>query len=367
MDGWQAFLAVFIGLIIVVLIWWFGGFNDPPSSSSADVPGSSPLSAGNPSPSNLTPSNIFGHGPLSPGLVGNNTTAMNLGSHSYSNLQPYQDNLPPGLISAIANAASVPVATLKPWSDAYNVTISTFNTIRPHLVSSKITIEELPDDSDDIPPIPLNNNDDDGTSGAVPSSSEINHEDKKMPVPSAPVTIPSPTLNDQKILSLPVTTPLSAAAPVFEPASTFDQNVDEKVLPTVQQQGKVYTPTVPRERSRHEVRCNEILEEYYGRPFAPIWHPQIVNPKTGYLLELDCYNEDLKLAVEYNGIQHYHWPNYTGMSEVDFQLLVVRDAYKKRRCAELGIYLIVVPHWVEFNDLRKYIHERLPENRAKSG
>lgn len=31
---------------------------------------------------------------------------------------------------------------------------------------------------------------------------------------------------------------------------------------------------------------------------------EIINPNTGYALELDCYNPHMQLAVEYQGIQH---------------------------------------------------------------
>src|SRR5690606_26419238 len=112
------------------------------------------------------------------------------------------------------------------------------------------------------------------------------------------------------------------------PPSTITSHVPTPV------QAKIYQPPTPRIRSRHESRCNEIMEEYYGRPFASIWHPQIINPHTNYLLELDCYNEELQLAVEYNGIQHYQWPNYTNVSKYEFDLQVGRDAYKRKRCAE---------------------------------
>ena len=39
--------------------------------------------------------------------------------------------------------------------------------------------------------------------------------------------------------------------------------------------------------------------------FSPIRPNFLVDPQTNYKLELDGYNEELNIAFEYNGIQHY--------------------------------------------------------------
>src|SRR5579875_51770 len=44
------------------------------------------------------------------------------------------------------------------------------------------------------------------------------------------------------------------------------------------------------------------LESYYGRPFSKV--RLLRNPETGRLMEIDCYNSDLRIGAEYNGEQH---------------------------------------------------------------
>ncbi|XP_026331166.1 uncharacterized protein LOC113238558 [Hyposmocoma kahamanoa] len=61
--------------------------------------------------------------------------------------------------------------------------------------------------------------------------------------------------------------------------------------------------------SKGEKICVAHLEERFpGRKFPK--HKTLrwlTNPETGRHLELDCYNEELRLAVEYNGRQHYEF------------------------------------------------------------
>ena len=59
-------------------------------------------------------------------------------------------------------------------------------------------------------------------------------------------------------------------------------------------------------------------------------------------LELDAYFPSRKLAFEYNGQQHYEFPNFFHKLEEDFLNQQKRDAEKQRLCVELGIKLIIV-------------------------
>lgn len=93
-----------------------------------------------------------------------------------------------------------------------------------------------------------------------------------------------------------------------------------------------------------EEECRKIFEDKFGLPFKKIRHPDIVNPDTGELLELDGYNEYLKLAFEYQGFQHYYYPNKYHKSQKEFDDQVKRDQYKVQRCKELGITLIVISY-----------------------
>jgi len=58
--------------------------------------------------------------------------------------------------------------------------------------------------------------------------------------------------------------------------------------------------------SKGEIECRKTLESIFNKPFNKARPDFLRNPVTGnFNLELDCFNPELKLAVEYNGIQHY--------------------------------------------------------------
>lgn len=115
------------------------------------------------------------------------------------------------------------------------------------------------------------------------------------------------------------------------------------------------TPT-----SKAEEECRKILAKLFRVPFPSCRPDFLKNPRTGRNLELDCYNEDLKLALEYNGPQHYNNKVYN-MSEEDYIKLLQRDVFKKKKCAYLGIDLIIVPYRVKFSCLEEFIVQRIPE------
>jgi len=114
--------------------------------------------------------------------------------------------------------------------------------------------------------------------------------------------------------------------------------------------------------SNGERICREVMEEIYKKPFPCVRPDFLKNPETKRNLELDCYNKELKLAVEYNGIQHYKWPNFTCQSREDFIKQVRRDRYKVDTCDANGVYLITVPYTVPHDQIRDYIMYYLPEN-----
>jgi hypothetical protein len=111
-----------------------------------------------------------------------------------------------------------------------------------------------------------------------------------------------------------------------------------------------------------EAECRHILAEIYGKPFISVRPTWLKNPETNGLLELDCYNEELKIAAEYNGIQHYVFPNNLHKNYEEFISQVRRDQYKVKRCDQMGVYLITIPYTVPKNQIKNYIIHYLPEN-----
>jgi hypothetical protein len=117
--------------------------------------------------------------------------------------------------------------------------------------------------------------------------------------------------------------------------------------------------------SRGERMCCQTMEKIYGVPFVSVRPSWLQNPETGMNLELDCYNDDLKIAVEYNGEQHYKWPNFTNQTYQQFINQVRRDDYKLEVCDRQGVYLITVPYNVAYENIPAYIMSQLPETLRK--
>jgi hypothetical protein len=95
-----------------------------------------------------------------------------------------------------------------------------------------------------------------------------------------------------------------------------------------------------------EQKCREFLEKKFKRPFPKTRPHFLRNGVTGTNLELDCFNPELKLAVEYNGQQHYRFTPYFHKSKEAFHNQMYRDETKRRLCKEQGIVLIEVPYTV---------------------
>jgi hypothetical protein len=121
-------------------------------------------------------------------------------------------------------------------------------------------------------------------------------------------------------------------------------------------------PSKPRKKKRinkTEEKCRTIIQRIYGRPFPSIRPSFLKSPMTKKNLELDCYNEDLRIALEYNGQQHYTYTPHFNRSKKNFYSQVHRDDWKRKRCRELGIRLIEIPYWVVEIDLEDYITKEL--------
>lgn len=123
-----------------------------------------------------------------------------------------------------------------------------------------------------------------------------------------------------------------------------------------------YTSTQPKKRrppteSKGEVECRRVLEEIFRAPFAKARPDFLNNPVTGgsYNLELDCYNPHLRLAVEYNGVQHYKYVPYFHKNKDAFMNQKYRDELKRRMCKDNRIHLIEVPHTVKTENIKAYI------------
>jgi hypothetical protein len=123
-----------------------------------------------------------------------------------------------------------------------------------------------------------------------------------------------------------------------------------------------HTPKLnkPKE-SKGEIECRRVLENIFNRSFTKDRPNFLNNPVTGgnFNLELDCYNPELKLAVEYNGIQHYKYTPYFHKNNEAFLNQKYRDELKRRMCKDNMITLIEVPYTVKVENIKDYLIKEL--------
>jgi hypothetical protein len=151
--------------------------------------------------------------------------------------------------------------------------------------------------------------------------------------------------------------------PELTPSGVFKNESDTpRKLPKINKksQSDNFTEGVLKKtaKNKHEKECRRILESIYKKSFHSV-RPDFLEYTNGHNLELDMYNESLKLAVEYQGIQHYKFNKFFHKSYDDFINLINRDTWKAQRCKELNIKLITVPYTIKFENLREYIIKQL--------
>lgn len=111
----------------------------------------------------------------------------------------------------------------------------------------------------------------------------------------------------------------------------------------------------------NEEYCRDFMEYIFSKKFVSIFPEWCRSPKSGRKLQLDVYNEELKIAVEYNGIQHYE---FTPRFQKDINCLYeqqYRDSVKKKLCADNEVFLITVPHSIKTDKIPIFIYSCLLE------
>lgn len=111
--------------------------------------------------------------------------------------------------------------------------------------------------------------------------------------------------------------------------------------------------------SSSENECRKILEKMFSQKFPNTRPKWLINPVTKRCLEIDCYNDKLKLGIEYNGIQHYQFVRVFHKDFKNFRLQQYRDYVKEQVCKENGVKLITVPYSVKIEEMEKYILEKM--------
>ena len=131
-----------------------------------------------------------------------------------------------------------------------------------------------------------------------------------------------------------------------------------------------YTPRSrrpPPRESAGEKECRRVLQRIFRKPF-PSRRPDFLrNPVTGgnFNLELDCYNAELALAVEYNGRQHYEYTPHFHRNKEHFLNQKYRDDMKRRITNQNRVVLIEVPYTVKVPKIQSFLVQELRKKGYK--
>ncbi|MFZ4740196.1 MAG: zinc-ribbon domain-containing protein [Bacteroidales bacterium] len=106
--------------------------------------------------------------------------------------------------------------------------------------------------------------------------------------------------------------------------------------------------------------CRLFFQRYFGFDFIKV-RPQWLKNSKGFLLELDGYCEELNLAFEHQGRQHY--------SEVSFfSKRISYDEEKRQLCKQHGVTLIEIPEILndtKIKDLKPFIIQECKKNNVE--
>jgi len=129
---------------------------------------------------------------------------------------------------------------------------------------------------------------------------------------------------------------------------------------------------IPKKLNKHEEECRRIFQELYGKNFKSVRPSWLRNPVTSKNLELDGFCPSIDtilgtgLAFEYDGEQHSKFNKHFhrgGHDEFIYQ--VKKDSWKDLKCKERGVSLVRIPHFVAFQDLKRYIISELQRQKIE--
>lgn len=103
--------------------------------------------------------------------------------------------------------------------------------------------------------------------------------------------------------------------------------------------------------------CRAYFEQLFGSKF-PKRRPDWLRSPEGNQMELDGYSEELKIAFEHHGNQHYHAGSFFVESEIDLDRQKLLDSWKQKLCFKNGVRLFEIPQigkYVKEDELREFI------------
>jgi hypothetical protein len=114
-----------------------------------------------------------------------------------------------------------------------------------------------------------------------------------------------------------------------------------------------------------EFCLGKILEYIFDKYIFVKVRPNWLENKTGHNLELDFFCEELKLAFEYNGQQHYEFMEFFHKTEENFEKQLEHDELKLKLCTKENVKLIIVPYTITLEKMYSYVLSELDDNDIK--
>jgi hypothetical protein len=104
-------------------------------------------------------------------------------------------------------------------------------------------------------------------------------------------------------------------------------------------------------QSKGELEVRKYLEEKYKKLYVS--QKTFKDCKDKSLLKFDFFIEKYKIAIEYQGIQHYKETYYT---KNDIEGIKRRDNIKKEYCKNNNIFLIEIPYTIKLKEVSNYLN-----------
>lgn len=116
---------------------------------------------------------------------------------------------------------------------------------------------------------------------------------------------------------------------------------------------------------QNELYMSEIINYIFpDNEFKKI-RPNWLKNNEGNNLELDLYCQELNLAFEYNGPQHYVFVKHFHKTEENLKKRQQDDLIKYELCKKNNIVLIIIPYTVSSNEMYDFVINELQKHKIK--
>jgi hypothetical protein len=111
--------------------------------------------------------------------------------------------------------------------------------------------------------------------------------------------------------------------------------------------------------SKFEEFTRETIERSLPGYKFPSVYPDWLVGTQNQLLELDGYNQELKIAFEAQGPLHFKFTPKQDKSYAHYYKRLINDKIKRDTCKKQGVHLIIVDYLIPKHQISNYINSRL--------